>query len=139
MKTCSTCKRERSTISFPKDKTKKSGLHNRCKDCQKRLSRLHYLMNKQKYKDSCNRHKDKKRKLRDSYKSHPCADCEIQYPPWVMQFDHINGDKSFCISSSMFTKTIKEIENEIKKCEVVCANCHAHRTFLKATKHKSLA
>lgn len=138
MKTCSTCKEEKSFTYFPRDKTKKSGLHNRCKSCQKKLSRLHYLKNKQKYKDSCSRHKDKKRKIRDSYKSCPCSDCKIQYPPWIMQFDHVNNDKSFSISSSMFTKTLKEIENEIKKCEVVCANCHAHRTFLKATKHKNL-
>lgn len=62
-------------------------------------------------------------------KSKPCADCGGSYPFYVMQFDHLPGvDKEFNISRYA-TKTREQVEHEISKCEVVCANCHAARTF----------
>ncbi len=57
----------------------------------------------------------------------PCADCGVKYPPYVMQFDHVRGDKSFNIGSNT-GKNFKVLADEIAKCEVVCANCHAERT-----------
>ena len=60
----------------------------------------------------------------------PCNDCGIVYHYAVMQFDHIKGIKKFDISRAISTN-IKwdKIIQEIEKCEVVCANCHAMRTF----------
>ena len=66
--------------------------------------------------------------LRASFKARPCADCNIQYPFYVMQFDHVKGQKAFTISQrSQASKKI--LIEEIAKCEVVCANCHAIRTY----------
>jgi hypothetical protein len=62
-------------------------------------------------------------------KAKPCADCGIQYPYYVMQFDHVRGEKSFQIGMSTAAKRLELILEEIEKCEVVCANCHAARTF----------
>ncbi len=59
-------------------------------------------------------------------KSRPCADCGIQYPPYVMQFDHI-GPKLYD-SAGMCNRSVGAAAKEIKNCEVVCANCHAERT-----------
>jgi hypothetical protein len=43
-----------------------------------------------------------------------------------MHFDHLDGDmKSAGISQ---LRTIAMIDEEVKKCELVCANCHAERT-----------
>lgn len=61
-------------------------------------------------------------------KSVPCLDCQGKFPPYVMQFDHV-GDKSFEIGTAAINKSLKELEAEISKCEIVCANCHAVRTF----------
>jgi hypothetical protein len=133
---CTACKLTKSKADFSADKTKSSGFNSRCKDCQRQLVALHYLKNKEKYREARNRHKDKKRRICDSYKSKPCCDCDIQYPPWIMQFDHVRGKKEFTISQSRFDKTLLQLEEEIAKCEVVCANCHAHRTFLSLTKHE---
>jgi hypothetical protein len=66
-----------------------------------------------------------------SEKDKPCADCKIKYPPYVMQFDHIKGRKSFTIGSAYMNKTMAQIKYEIAKCEVVCANCHAERTHIR--------
>lgn len=64
-------------------------------------------------------------------KDKPCADCGVKYPPYVMQFDHVRGKKSFTIGSVYYKKTMAQIIAEIKKCEVVCANCHAERTHVR--------
>lgn len=59
-------------------------------------------------------------------KDGPCTDCGIKYPYYVMHFDHLDGDmKSAGISQ---LRTIAMIDEEVKKCELVCANCHAERT-----------
>ena len=61
-------------------------------------------------------------------KDRPCADCGIQYPYYVMQFDHVRGEKKFNIGGG-WNNSIEAILEEIDKCEVVCANCHAERTY----------
>jgi len=59
----------------------------------------------------------------------PCTDCKTKYPPHVMQFDHLpQYTKSFTIGQSYHFSPAR-ILKEIDKCEVVCANCHADRTW----------
>lgn len=77
------------------------------------------------------RAKERRRALVQAAKSRPCADCGIQYPYWIMQLDHVSGEKLAHISHMVnrSTRSIAELQAEIAKCEVVCANCHADRTF----------
>ena len=59
-------------------------------------------------------------------KDKPCVDCNIKYPPCVMDFDHMQGkDFSVGLGSSLAKW---RVEAEIEKCELVCANCHRLRT-----------
>jgi len=57
-----------------------------------------------------------------------CADCKNQYPYFVLDFDHVRGKKIDSISKMVMWNTIEEIYEEIKKCDIVCANCHRFRT-----------
>ena len=52
---------------------------------------------------------------------------------FVMHFDHLR-DKKFNIGAKS-SLSINKIINEINKCEIVCANRHAERTY-KRRKHK---
>lgn len=61
-------------------------------------------------------------------KDRPCADCGVQYPYYVMQFDHVRGEKKFNLGGG-WNNSIEAIQEEIAKCDVVCANCHAERTY----------
>lgn len=61
-------------------------------------------------------------------KARPCADCGVEYPTHVMQFDHVRGVKLGLVSR-MKDWNIRRLTDEIAKCEVVCANCHSDRTF----------
>jgi hypothetical protein len=65
-------------------------------------------------------------------KQRPCADCGVQYPPYVMQFDHVAGEK-FDDICTMRRRLLgwNTILAEIAKCDVVCSNCHASRTYFR--------
>jgi len=59
----------------------------------------------------------------------PCADCGRIYEPICMDFDHVSGEKEANVSLLMGgTWSLKKIQAEIAKCEVVCGNCHRIRT-----------
>ena len=58
----------------------------------------------------------------------PCIDCGKRYPPYVMDFDHVNGEKKFNVGKFGALST-ERVLAEIAKCEVVCANCHRIRTY----------
>jgi 5-methylcytosine-specific restriction endonuclease McrA len=54
-----------------------------------------------------------------------CSICGYDKHPGVLDFHHINpATKSFGISSGGFSRSWTTIENELKKCILVCANCH---------------
>ena len=57
----------------------------------------------------------------------PCKDCGLKYPYYVMDFDHVNGDKHFSLARARAYDGAK-VAAEIRKCEIVCANCHRERT-----------
>ena len=66
----------------------------------------------------------------NSHKNVPCMDCGKKYPPYVMDFDHRDpSTKSFTISQRRATISLQALENEIAKCDIICANCHRERTW----------
>ena len=58
---------------------------------------------------------------------HPCADCG-ENDPVVLEFDHVRGEKSFTIGQNVCSHSVEEVQDEIAKCDVACANCHRRRT-----------
>lgn len=77
------------------------------------------------------RRKEKVQKCRnfilDYLQNHPCVDCG-QSDPTVLIFDHLRDKRK---SLSYFIRkgySVKVLIEEIKKCEVRCANCHARKT-----------
>jgi len=77
-------------------------------------------------KEARQRARAKLRAIVDVAKQIPCKDCGVQYPPYVMTFDHL-GDKKFNVAD-LGGVSIDALKAEIAKCQVVCANCHAERT-----------
>jgi hypothetical protein len=62
-------------------------------------------------------------------KSQPCTDCGGTFDPEAMDFDHVTGVKLFNVSAaSSAGYSLKKIEDEVAKCELVCAVCHRIRT-----------
>lgn len=54
-----------------------------------------------------------------------CSDCGYDEHPSALDFHHIEPkDKSKPISEMINTSSPEELEKEVEKCEVLCANCH---------------
>lgn len=131
MKKCSKCSEIKSINQFATRGNGKS--HAYCKDCQKAYSKKHYQRNKEEHKArAAKRHKTTRAAHLEKIakiKQVPCADCGLQYPHYVMELDHVRGSKVSHISDMPGSYGWCKIEEEIEKCDVVCANCHRERTW----------
>lgn len=94
--------------------------------------RKHYMENKEYYRDKNKRKKEELKEFIKAQKAKPCTDCGVQYPHYVMDFDHLS-DKKYAIAHMSSTSKNKILE-EIAKCELVCANCHRERTHCRGVK-----
>ena len=123
MKKCNNCQNEYECYG---------SRHKFCRDCKREYDRKYYA-NKSKEE------KDKKVKLQYIRRNknrlwvynylleNPCVVCD-EKDPVVLDFDHIDKDqKEFCISDNM-GMSLKRLQAEIAKCQVLCANCHRRRT-----------
>lgn len=61
-----------------------------------------------------------------------CFDCKVKYPYYILDFDHRDiFSKDFTILASYgINSNLKILINEVRKCDVVCSNCHRIRTHL---------
>ena len=65
----------------------------------------------------------------DQVKSGPCLDCGGKFPAECMDFDHVRGAKIAGVSALLGRSAgLELIIEEIKKCDLICANCHRIRT-----------
>jgi hypothetical protein len=83
------------------------------------------------YRERINRQANKRatsiRRWLDAYKiENGCIDCGFNRHPVALHFDHVNGDKALNVCNA---KSIKQAQQEIAKCVVRCANCHAMKTW----------
>lgn len=75
------------------------------------------------------KHRDKMEQwIRDLKETVACDDCGRNFPHFVMDFDHVRGVKIDGIASFRRRMMWKALRDEIKKCDIVCANCHRVRT-----------
>lgn len=73
-----------------------------------------------------------KKRLKEIKEASGCVDCGIKNHI-VLDFDHIR-DKKYNISRMIHDGfSWAAIKKEIAKCEVVCANCHRLRTYIRLT------
>ena len=57
-------------------------------------------------------------------------DCNQRFPWYVMEFDHRDGEVKFKhIAALVGHAGMDKIKKEIKKCDLVCSNCHKIRTY----------
>lgn len=63
-------------------------------------------------------------------------DCGIIYPPYVMDFDHKEGQKKLNSVARLVHNgwSKKRLLEEMVKCDLVCANCHRVRTYKRLKK-----
>jgi hypothetical protein len=141
-KLCYTCREVKELTDFNKSKCRKDGLNSICRDCSKARSKRYYRENRAHHKKvTLERGKKQKERNRrfvfDYLCEHPCIDCG-EADPIVLEFDHLpEHGKSMDISRMVFTGySIESIKTEIKRCDVVCANCHKKRTSIRGNHYR---
>jgi hypothetical protein len=136
MKRCSKCETEKDTGEFHLNNGTADGHHAWCKPCVQTYRQERYKQNggynegqKQRNRVRAAGYSNRNRKfLLDYLLKHPCESCG-EADPIVLEFDHLDPDKKmFSIGNLLHRSKLSLIENEIKKCRVLCANCHRRRT-----------
>ena len=71
----------------------------------------------------------------DRLRAVPCVDCGGRFPPCAMEFDHRDPSiKRDAVTQMIGRAGTPRILDEVAKCDIVCANCHRERTFMRRTK-----
>jgi hypothetical protein len=99
-----------------------------CRDCFRKYFRARGQVHVEQSNAAKARRKRRAQRLvRTHLAAHPCVDCG-ETDTTVLEFDHLGrkrGDVSALAASGLSVGALRE---EIKRCEVVCANCHRRRT-----------
>ena len=101
----------------------------RDREQQRLAERRWYEANKAKVAAKKERKRQRLRELVRAAKDRPCADCGVRYPYYVMDLDHVDGEKAMIVSKLVNFGAVGRVLAEIEKCEAVCANCHRIRTW----------
>ena len=105
----------------------------------KEYLKKHYKKNKDYYKSKAKASKSKQRNWNRSFvdrikRMFGCVDCG-ESNPVVLEFDHVRGEKVGNIANMVHAPlSISAIKEEIRKCEVRCANCHRKKTHERRNK-----
>lgn len=127
-KTCGRCGKTKATSCFQR---RGKSFQSWCRDCRReydasyhRRTRVVRLEQKREWYARLN---DWYRGLKENL---PCADCGGRFHHAAMEWDHLPGaEKLADVSALLGRRNRTVILAEIAKCELVCANCHAVRTF----------
>lgn len=125
LKICCSCEKELDISNFSISKKRKDGLQSQCINCQKTYRRNHYLKNKEKYKEKSKKWKKAFHTWFQKFKTTlVCQKCDENHPA-CLEFHHKDpNEKESSVSQLVQYGNKKKLLEEIKKCDVLCANCH---------------
>lgn len=127
-KVCRKCNIEKHVDAFHRSSTR--GRQAYCKVCRKIVDNQFYRRDPDKRRQLAQNHRAATRALNQDLKNAPCADCGQVFHFAAMQWDHLPGtEKINEVSNLVGNGRTRQFLAEIAKCELVCANCHAVRTY----------
>lgn len=138
MKLCSKCGENKPESNFYIRDKRTGRLHAQCKQCYSQQRAKSYRQHYQKYKATYRVNAQRRRqRLRDEFRKNMiayadgkyCIDCG-ETDSVTFEFDHIDpATKSFNVSQAVrLGYSWEKVLEEIKKCQIVCANCHKRRS-----------
>lgn len=117
-KRCNKCGEDKPVDRFSASRANKDGRQSWCKACCKVKNDAYAVVRYEAWKAWL-----------WELKSGPCTDCGNTFHPVVMEFDHLPGSgKRFNIGQA-YLRSRETVMDELAKCELVCSNCHALRSW----------
>jgi hypothetical protein len=138
MKKCGRCGLEKPSSEFH-HWNRSDGRQPWCKPCRQTYDHDYHARNRERRRQQV---KERRRRLHawnnELKSSMPCADCGQFFPPVAMTWDHLPGSEKITEVSNLVRagKTL-QARKEVEKCELVCANCHAVRSYDRLTGRSS--
>lgn len=127
MKRCGRCGRTKPLAEFHRWS---DGHQPWCKACKSEYAAEYYVRNRARRVGYNRRQREKTVAFyRELKKGQPCADCGRIFHPSAMQWDHRPDSVKVDDVSRMYGLSRDKVLAEIEKCDLVCANCHAVRTY----------
>ncbi len=125
MKICSSCKQCKDTSEFHKNSTKKDGLNNNCKVCAIEKSKISYAKSSDRIIKRSNEDRSSLAQIINNIKAkYKCQFCS-EDDPVCLDFHHVESEeKESGISQLVYRKKRKLVFDEMRKCIIVCSNCH---------------
>ena len=125
-KICYKCNADKPMSEFIFKNRSKGIYHESCKECWKEIRKQCYQKNKKVTTDRNQKNTKKNRDWYVDYKSTlKCSNCPENHPA-CLEFHHLDP-KTKEISVSVLTGrtySIEKIKREMRKCIVLCSNCH---------------
>ena len=141
MKTCTMCDEEKNLDAFAYRNKAAGTRRAQCKSCMSDVDKDRYKNDQARRETIKTNDSRRRQELIDkvwTYKvNHPCTDCGFS-DPRALEFDHLPQFTKYLDVSAMVDRRFawSKIEEEIAKCEVVCANCHRIRTHDRDSRRK---
>jgi hypothetical protein len=128
-KRCSRCGEKKDEAQFHRG-NHRDGLQVYCKPCRRAYDAAYHQRVKDRRREQKRRRERELRAFVNSLKrDRPCAECGGFFDLPAMQWDHLPGFiKTGNLGDIGHRTSRRRILEEIAKCELVCANCHAIRT-----------
>jgi len=127
VKHCYKCSTDKELSEFNVNSSRKDGLQTQCRDCSKRNNNSNYLTNPKKRKAIRDRNKQVKsynKELVNRYKRmcgcYVCGEKE----PVALDLHHKDPSIKEDHPARMSRYSTKAFKAEIRKCMVLCSNCH---------------
>lgn len=127
MKICTTCNIQLPSENFHKRTKSSDGLQSSCKSCRKIIDADSYVKSESRQKsikDRRSRVRAENVELMRRYKR--LCGCSVcgEKEPVVLDLHHTDPEEKQADPSRLVSASKETLKNEIRKCVVLCSNCH---------------
>ena len=128
LRKCTSCEEIKPLDLFIKNKECYLGRARTCSKCSYKKSKKWYSDNKERRREAANKRNQDRRDWCIQYLGGKCMDCDGVFHRSVYDFHHRNKENKVDAISNLLCSPDK-LEDELKKCDLLCANCHRIRHF----------
>ena len=131
LKKCTICKKRKRTTAFNKNKRRADGLQNVCRTCAAKRSKSYYKANTKFHRLATKeRRKAKRRENKEFLDAIKAARGCLLCPErelCCLEFHHVDPAKKdfgLGMAAHAYELPLEVLLEEVKKCAVLCSNCH---------------